>query len=337
MTGRFQNKIFQARFAFALVVALHVGAWSSVALTAETAEVTIRIRPVVEIDSNDPDITFADLVVSHGLETKLVEALKEVRLADSPKAGETRTFTDLGLMEAFRPHIKAISESIHKTVSLSAPARVKVSRKSFHLSPGLVEEELRKEFSLLCSDCKFDFSGVSVPVVPNSVPSTAQWKIRMRSDLPKGSFSLPLDVSIADVPTKTYWVTGTVAIYRQTPVASHSLNVGDRLQPEDFSMQKKDVTFATDAPASASETATSVVGRPVSAGQVIWRGNLRRESAVKLGDVVRVIAGNNEWQVTIDGVAQNAGYIGDFVKVKIPRTQKVISGLLKEKGLVEVQ
>jgi flagella basal body P-ring formation protein FlgA len=39
----------------------------------------------------------------------------------------------------------------------------------------------------------------------------------------------------------------------------------------------------------------------------------------------------------IDGVAQNSAYIGDTVKVKIPRTQKMISGLLTEKGIVEVR
>jgi len=64
---------------------------------------------------------------------------------------------------------------------------------------------------------------------------------------------------------------------------------------------------------------------------------LQREFAVKSGEIVKVTAGSSDWEVTIDGIAQASGYIGDTVNVKIPRTQKLVSGLLTAKGVVEVR
>jgi flagella basal body P-ring formation protein FlgA len=90
-------------------------------------------------------------------------------------------------------------------------------------------------------------------------------------------------------------------------------------------------------PAGLTDRQTSVAARELGAGQFIGRNELRRELAVKNGDIVKVVAGSAEWQITIDGVAQGSGYLGDTVNVKIPRTAKLVSGTLKERGLVEVR
>ncbi|MES2854315.1 MAG: flagellar basal body P-ring formation chaperone FlgA, partial [Bdellovibrionota bacterium] len=105
----------------------------------------------------------------------------------------------------------------------------------------------------------------------------------------------------------------------------------------DFTLTSRDVTFTNDVAAGSADFESSVAARQLPAGQVVWRSVLRREVAIKYGDVVKVIAGTPDWEVTMDGVSQVSGYIGDNVRVKIPRTQKIVSGILKEKGRVEVQ
>ena len=162
----------------------------------------------------------------------------------------------------------------------------------------------------------------------------------MRPEIPKGSFSLPLEVKNEDGSRRTFWVSGQVAVMRNVPVLVRAVEIGEKLRAEDFIHELRDVTFSTDAAPTRADIDASVTARSMPAGQILWRNGLKREVAVKNGEIVKVVTGGESesatWQITIDGVAQGPGYIGDMVKVKISKTQKLVSGVLKEKGVVEV-
>jgi flagella basal body P-ring formation protein FlgA len=304
------------------------------------AEPIIQVKPAVEVDGSKPEITLGDLVEMHGLEAAIASAIRNVRLADMPKQGETRSFTQESLQQILRTQLREASRGDANTsvakVSLRVPSRVTVARRALRLRPAEIESELRREFRAMCAECEFEIAGLSVPVTSEKIPSGSSWKIRVRSELPRGGFSYPLEVNQEDGTRRTLWVSGTLTVRRNVPVASRAIMIGERVNPEDYNVQSKDVTFATDSAAGANDFSASIVGRQVSAGQIIWRGNLRRETAVHMGDSVKVVVGNEAWQVTTEGVSQTSGYIGDLIRVKIPRTQKIVSGLLKEKGRVEV-
>lgn len=304
---------------------------------ADESEGLIQVKPVVEIDHQKAEIMLGDLIATRGVSQATLGELNKIRLADAPNPGETRTFTAIGLEHVFRPHLQAIERKAGEKIGLRVPTRVTVMRKSFRLTEDQVISHMKEKFKEICGDCAFDISGLTLPAVPTTIPAGSTWVVRTRGDLPKGSFSLPLDVSYESGGKRTYWITGVLAVRREMPVATRALQMGERLLPEDFIIQPKDITFATDVAATGNELASSIVARPIAAGQVIWRSGLRKEMAVKMGDAVKVVAGQDGWQVTIDGVAQGSAYIGDTLRVKIPRTQKMISGFVSEKGIVEVR
>lgn len=304
---------------------------------ADETEGVIHIRPVVEVDGKNADITLGDLIVANGVSQSVLEKLKDIRLADIPKPGESRSFTAMGIEQVFRPHLREIEEQKGERISLRVPARVTIVRKSFRLYEHEVAEYLKARLKELCSDCEFEITGLSLPVVPATIPSGSTWTVQMRGEIPKGSFSLPLIVNHEEGSKRTYWISGVLTVRRKVPVSSRALGAGERLHPEDFTLQVKDITFSNDVAASEQDLSSSVTARPIAAGQIIWRGSLRREVAVKMGDIVKVTTGKDGWQVSIDGVAQGSAYIGDTLKVKIPRTQKMVSGIVSEKGVVEVR
>lgn len=304
---------------------------------AEEAEGVIHVRPVVEVDGKKADITLGDLIVATGVSRSALDTLKDVRLADIPQPGESRFFTAMGIEQVFRPYLRKIENQNGERISLRVPARVTVVRKSFRLNEHDVIEHITARLKEICSDCEFEITNLSLPVVPPNIPSDSTWTLQMRGEVPKGSFSFPLIVNHEAGNKRTYWVSGVLSVRRKVPVASRALQAGERLHPEDFIIQMKDITFSTDVAASEQDLLSSVMARPIGAGQIIWRGALRRDVAVKMGDVVKVTTGSDGWQVTIDGIAQGSAYIGDTLKVKIPRTQKVISGIVAEKGVVEVR
>lgn len=304
---------------------------------AQDSEATVQVKSVVEVDGEAPEITLGDLIVARGVSEKRLETLRKIRLADTPAPGESRNFTDVGIEQVFRSHLSSMEGAGAETINLRVPARVTVVRKSFRLRPAEVETALKQELGEICNDCFFEVSNLVLPAVQPTLGSGSKWRLRVRPELPKGNFSVPLEVENEDGTKRSYWITGSIVVRKNVPVASRGLSTGERLQAEDFTLQMKDVTFATDVPPTREEIASSVLSRPINAGQILWRSGLRREMAVKSGDAVKVTAGSEEWQISIDGVAQSNGYIGDLVKVKIPRTQKMISGLLTERGIVEVR
>ena len=307
-----------------------------IAFAAVSEENVIQVRSVVEVDGSRPEIVLGDLVIAHGVSDAALDAIKNVRLADTPKAGESRSFTETGLEQVFRQHLRDHEAQSGEKIALRIPTRVTVVRKSFRLRPDDVHAELLNQLKEFCTDCTFEISGLQLPALPTTVATGSSWSMKLKHDMPKGNFSLPLEVTNDDGSKRTYWITGTLTISRMVPVTTRALQAGERLQPQDFATQLKDVTFANDTAATAAELTTTVAARQLAAGQIVWRSALRREMAVKNGDIVKVMAGSDGWEVMIDGVAQGSGYIGDTVNVKIPRTQKLISGLLTEKGKVEV-
>jgi flagella basal body P-ring formation protein FlgA len=302
-----------------------------------TKATVVHVKPVVELEGSKGSITLADLVVATGLSRTAQETFAKVQLADAPKAGETRSFSEGGLNEIFAPELRNIQAQTGEHLVMKIPARVNVMRRRFRVDREAIEKDLQSQFKGICSDCEFEISNISVPTVGSAFGDAPEWKIRLHSEIPKGGFSLPLEINAKDGSIKTFWVSGQVAVRRKVPVVSRALQVGERIQPEDYSLISKDVTFSTESPASDAEIASSVAAHQVGAGEIIWRSQLRRELAVRSGDGLRVMAGGDEWQISIEGVAETSGYIGDSIRVKIPRTQKVVSGLLKEKGLVEVR
>lgn len=317
---------------------------ASVALTAALtaastahADTRVSLKSVVEVDSAKTEITLSDLVVAKGLSRTAIEKFRTVRLSDAPKAGESRAFSEAVLEEALRPELDAISVETGEKFELKLPSRVTVSKKKFRIGKEEVQAELQSQFKAQCADCEIQISNLSVPVIGANVPGDTQWALRTRTELPKGSFSIPLEVTSGSRPSQTYWVSGVVTIGKPVPVAAREIAIGERVQPEDLIVLMKDVTYASDVAVTQTELAAGIAARQIAAGQIVFRSMIRRELAVKSGDTVKVSAGSADWQITLDGVSQSSGYVGDVIRVKIPSTQKLVSGLLKEKGVVEIQ
>jgi flagella basal body P-ring formation protein FlgA len=302
----------------------------------ETASV-VTVRPVVEIDDARTDVTLGDLVTSHGMSSTARDRLHGVRLADAPKPGESRTFTDMALTEIFKTQLDAIERETGEKFQLRIPSQVSVSKKRLRLDSDAIETALRKGLKDMCAECDFTITNLVVPAIGSVLGADTEWKIRLGTDLPRGSFSLPIDVTQAAGQKRSYWISGTLGVTRPVPVAARQIASGEKIQPEDIVMKKEDVTFSNDVPVTEADLGSSVAARQIGAGQIVWKASVRRELAVKFGDIVKVTAGNDDWQVMIDGVAQGSGYVGDLVRVKISRTQKMVSGLLRAKGMVEVQ
>ncbi|MDX9730605.1 MAG: flagellar basal body P-ring formation chaperone FlgA [Bdellovibrionales bacterium] len=307
---------------------------------------TIAIRPMVNIGSSEhPEV--GDLTLSEIIDTKTIAAaqrenvvrlLSAVALSDRPLVGEGRTFTREGLETVVAEASRRL-EAAGYSVEWRIPGRSHVLRRNEFSQEALLSA-LRVEFERRCERCEVVFRRMDLPKVV-SADDVASWRLLMRAERPRGSFAIPIEFDLVNGKKRTTNISGQVEFYAMVPVATRALPSGAKLEEElkngSLTIERRNITHAMDVAASSEELAAGVAARALSPGEVIWRGVVRKEQVVRFGDPIRVRTGGETWSVSIDGIAQGAAAIGETVRVRVGSGQKVISGVVKERGLVEIE
>jgi flagella basal body P-ring formation protein FlgA len=200
-------------------------------------------------------------------------------------------------------------------------------------------KKLKEELRSKCSGCELQLRGYEYPreLVKLDSRDLRSWVLMARSERPRGSFAVPLQLDFAGGKRQTVMLTGMAEYWRTVPVLNRSLNVGEKIRESDFNLERRNVSFSFDEPAVMSEVEGAVTARGMRAGEPLMRGLLRREQVVKYGDIVRVLVGGDTYSISTEGIAQSAAALGETVQVRVGKNRKMISGVLKEKGLVEIQ
>lgn len=317
-------------------------AWTPAALATAKALVSvdseaaaIHVRDQVELEM-EREITIGDVAEFSGFREDEIAEMKSVRIGEAPAHGESRVFTSSGLSQVFRTHLSRLQEARDTRIQLVIPARVVVKRKTFRLEARTVEDEIKRQMKAVCEECDIQIDSLNLPLLGEAFARDMSWHLKMRPELPKGSFSAPIEIS-GPGGRRQFWVSGRVNVFKTVPVAKRTIELGERIGSGDIAFERRDVTYRTDSFPRESEIVGAIASRAIAAESFVGRAMLRREQALKAGDTVKVTTGNETWRVSVEGLAQSGGFIGDVVRVRIPRTQKTISGVLLEKGLVEVR
>jgi flagella basal body P-ring formation protein FlgA len=121
------------------------------------------------------------------------------------------------------------------------------------------------------------------------------------------------------------------------PVAKKLIRFGERLQAEDLEMIETDVTFVKEETPEMNAIVGMIANRSLTPRMPIILSDLKREPAARKGQVVKALVGDQTFEVSINASAEENGFIGDVIKIKNSETQKVMSAIVIEKGVVKVQ
>lgn len=283
----------------------------------------VEVNSQVEISAK-ANWNLADLVSVRQGQYLLLRAFEETEIekAESIPASE--------LTKKIRQALRNMPEG-----SLVAEPQVKVAsvaqvKAVSGISQEHVERLMLNRLALECADCVFSIQFNRVPVL-----SSQKWEFDFSTLTAKGSFMIPVREEGALSPK---WITGSLQKKRMAAVANRLLMPNDRIQPGDVGQAFVDVTFSKDGLVSPQDLIGQVVGRSISSGSPIWAGDVKREPATKRGQMVRAFIGEGaDFEITTNMIAEDQGFVGDMIKVKNPETQKILSGLVVEKGVVKIQ
>jgi flagellar basal body P-ring formation protein FlgA len=263
---------------------------------------------------------------------QLIDGIKlpEVVLGSAPALGEQRIFTSKAIAQAVR------SLAALKQTNLIIPNEVVVENRGFELSEEAVINDLTARYKAMCADCEISLRSIQLPILPAELKNQP-WIIESSTRLPKGAFTEKLLVTQSNGLKSIFWVSGQLVIRKLVPVAARALTFGQRLMADDFRWEWRDVTHASDGIPNEKAILGQKIRLPLQAGDILFSGQIEREKAVHRGEVVQVSAGESQWQVTLEAVTEQDGFIGDVVNVRNRQTNKLVSAEVIGRGKVAVQ
>jgi flagella basal body P-ring formation protein FlgA len=319
------------RFAIILIVFL-------LGRTAMAAQISIVIHEAARV--HGPKLLLGDVAEFNGITEAQKKQLSAVALGDAPAFGESRKFTNISIAEALRAGMRQIGmngdSSDQKVLKLQIPSTVTITGRGVIISETELREKIISGVSETCTGCIVKITELRTPKLEDISPS-GRWDLRADYSKIRGSFQLALEVFEPNENKKIYWLSGRVVISKQVPVVLRNLAPGTRVQPGDIHMAERDITYLLDNSPGEKEAIGSLLKSPVSANQVLLKSHIKRQPALNRGQIVTLTSGKSEWSISMKGVAQDEGYVGDLVKVQNPDTKKIIAGIVVSEGVVEVR
>lgn len=133
------------------------------------------------------------------------------------------------------------------------------------------------------------------------------------------------------------YVPAQVAVYREVAVATRSLGRGHRISAGDVELELRDTgQLRQGFVVAVSSALGKELRRPLKAGEPIRLGLLTEPTVVERGDQVRLRAQTGTISVNTTGTALSSGRVGEQVRVRNDRSERVIRGRVTGPGEVEV-
>ena len=278
----------------------------------------VRVRPRISRAAGR-EVRLIDLCEVE--DPALAEALKAIVVATSPaKLGTPE------LINLFRPVIDR-ARAGGANVRLNLPKSVEILA-GRDLAPAAVSEELIARWQPACADCRLEIEGLNLP----QVPDVRDWSIKGKPELPRGSFSVALELIRAKGAPLVAWVSGRLAQKRRVAVAHRLIQMGERIERADFTFEDRDVAQAFDGLPAEDEIAGRRARRGLRVGEIMYLGTLERERAIHRGDAVRVHLAEAGWDVAITATSPQDAFVGDVVSFKNTKTGNVVVGSVTGPG-----
>ncbi len=300
--------------------------------TPALADLYIRVRPNVLVTPG-AQVTLEHLVDPQGLNRELLGQLRAVAVSMAPAASERQTLNDARVTSLIRPIVQNVRRDRKLKIHLIVPKTVTIASSRGELTTELVRQELAEVWQALCGLCQIEFIGLTLP----QQVQVQDWRLQVRPELPSGSFNIPLQLTQLDGKVVQTWVSGRLIIKRKVPVANRVLNLRERVTPKDFDWQFRDTSYAIDGIPTTEDIIGRRLRQGLRVGEILWKGTLERERAVRRGDVVQIRSTHPTWEVSLSAIAQEDGFIGDVINLKNMKSNTLLMGHVTNPGEVELR
>jgi flagellar basal body P-ring formation protein FlgA len=298
----------------------------SLSLWASDANIEIQSESFVE----GPTIQLHEIAKFHNLSKAQMAKLSDLALGDAPEFGEVRSFSSRAISEILRSKLEDTD------LKIEIPSNIVVKNVASKIDAATLKKRISDNVKRGCGECSVEVRDVMVPVFETpSLSST--WDLTPDWSRVRGAFQIPLEISDRSGRKSTYWITGRANILAKVAIAKRNLIIGEKIHEEDIEFQERDITYNADAITDVKDAIGSQIRMTVMARGLITRSTIQKAPALVRGQNVTVRMGEGTWNVSIKGVAEQNGSVGDQVRVLNSITKKIVMGTIIADGVVEVR
>lgn len=221
-----------------------------------------------------------------------------------------------------------------QNLNLKTPEKITVKAVRNFISHQDLSRQLMKAVRASCMGCDVEIDELNVPEFKDR-SEILQVRLDTKNYRGGASFLLPMQISTSQ-GAQTYWVTGKVSTYKLAPVATRLIQPQERITSSDFEIQRMNVTHLRDGVPKAQDLIGKKAIRGLSLGHIILAGDVKNDPAVLRGQTVKLVIGDESFEISTTGVSEQNGSIGDLIKVKQLDNKKTLTGILIEPGVVKV-
>lgn len=296
------------------------------------ADVLLRVRPHIVV-APESEVHLSQLIDVQSLSAESQERLAQTPVLRAPELGERQTLSSSSLVEVLREVVELERRRGGQKLHVVLPKSVVIDTVKRELTAEVVGQELTQAWQPLCADCQLTVESVSLP----KVDDVRDWTLKVKAELPRGSFSVPVELVRENGAHLPAWISGRLVAKRKVPVARRLMNIGERLQSEDVSWEFRDIAFSYDGIPTADEIPSLHLRQGMRAGDILWSRMLEKDRAVRRGEMVQIKSRSGIWEVSLNVVAQQDAYVGDVVNLKNPKTGAMLMGEVVGQGEVELK
>lgn len=261
-------------------------------------------------------ISLYDIVETKDISEDVLTELKSIEIANQ----ETKTI--------FK---KDLIQKLHGIEAFFLfPNEIKILRSRQNVSRMELERKIKNQLLSRCASCEYQ---IQINSVPNNLPS--DWLVDLNVDLNKSNVMIP--VYSESQSDRKGWVTAEIKKYAQTAVLNRSLKVGEVITEEMLTVEKRQIQYQTDAITAVKNIVGMQANRFLNAGQILSYRDLKKETIMKKGQIVKAIFGKGQFDISISAIVEESGAIGDVIKVKNLDSNKMFAALVVDRGLVKIE
>jgi flagella basal body P-ring formation protein FlgA len=307
---------------------------ATVVANTRRPEIAIMANPVHEVSAGLA-VQLQDIGGADFIDHKAQALAARTVLLEAFFAGEERIYTNIDFVRLLKEKIATQPELANYKFTYFVPEKVKVRGVKNLISGRRVASEILTTLVQKCESCSFKIKDLKIPIIESRADMYA-YEVDTSALKITGSFLLPIRAHF-ESQQKTLYVTGSLQTKSRAFVTTKNMQMGERLESTELRTEEIELGYASDAFASEQDFLGRVLNKGVSLGRPIYKSDLKKEMVVSRGQMIRVLSGNEMFEVSSQMQAEESGAVGDYVKLKNTETQKMLSGQVIERGLVRVQ
>jgi flagella basal body P-ring formation protein FlgA len=294
----------------------------------------INVNPNIEVAADRP-ILLKDIATIGNVPADIERQAGNLIIFEALGVDQKLELKNINVVKAIRNKLSESNALGTLAWTYFVPEDVKIKAHRNFINSQTIQFDLTSELKKRCGNCQIIIKDLKVPTIKENA-EMKNYQVEYDTLKLSGSFLLPVQVFTSESPKKTYWLTGSVRISKEAPVTLRQIQFGEHIAASDFKMDWVDVTFVRDGVPTATEVTGQIAGKTFNVGQPIFKSDIKREVAIKRGQIVKILVGDNEFEVTGQGISEEQGYIGDLIRIKNTDTQKLLSGKVIDSGIVRV-